>query len=108
MLGIRAGRGPHRVIGIWAVVVDRRVFARSWGREADGWYATLVREPRGIVAIGGRTIPVRTVRTRGERLKDAISRAYREKYSTAGSLRYVRDLSRPKCRNASIEFVPTG
>jgi hypothetical protein len=31
IFGIRAGReSTHRVIGIWAVVVEGRVFARSW------------------------------------------------------------------------------
>ena len=30
ILGIRAGTKPHRVIGIWAVVVENRVFVRSW------------------------------------------------------------------------------
>ena len=30
ILTIRAGTRPHRFIGIWAVVVERRVFVRSW------------------------------------------------------------------------------
>lgn len=29
ILGIRAGTQPHRFIGIWAVVVEGRVFVRS-------------------------------------------------------------------------------
>ncbi|MGI8732832.1 MAG: hypothetical protein ACR2LM_05965 [Pyrinomonadaceae bacterium] len=29
ILGIRAGTKPHRIIGIWAVVVEGRVFVRS-------------------------------------------------------------------------------
>ena len=30
ILGIRAGTKPHRTIGIWAVVVEGRVFVRSY------------------------------------------------------------------------------
>jgi hypothetical protein len=31
ILGIRAGQdSTHRVIGIWVVVVEKRVFVRSW------------------------------------------------------------------------------
>jgi hypothetical protein len=30
ILGIRAGTKPHRIIGIWAVVVEGRVFVRSY------------------------------------------------------------------------------
>ena len=33
VIGIRAGRAPHRFIGIWAVVANGRVFVRSWSRE---------------------------------------------------------------------------
>ena len=29
-LGIRAGTQAHRFVGIWAVVVEVRVFVRSW------------------------------------------------------------------------------
>ena len=38
-LGIKAGaRSDHRFIGIWAVVVDGRVFVRSWTLKPGGWY----------------------------------------------------------------------
>jgi hypothetical protein len=30
ILSLRAGTQPHRFIGIWAVVVEGRVFVRSW------------------------------------------------------------------------------
>jgi hypothetical protein len=29
MIGLRAGSEPHRIIGIWAVVVEKRVQTRS-------------------------------------------------------------------------------
>jgi hypothetical protein len=36
ILGIRAGaRSDHRFIGIWAVVVTGRVFARSWTEKPE-------------------------------------------------------------------------
>jgi hypothetical protein len=108
VLGIRAGTAPHRVIGVWAVVVNDRVFVRSWGVKPDGWYRAFVKEPVGHIVPMGRTraIPVRAVPTRSERTRDAVSRAYAEKYDTPGSLKYVRDLSRPKCRNTTTELVP--
>ncbi|HUQ80401.1 MAG TPA: hypothetical protein VM076_04665 [Gemmatimonadaceae bacterium] len=31
ILGVRAGSDEHRFIGVWVVVVDGRVFIRSWG-----------------------------------------------------------------------------
>src|SRR4030081_2568287 len=82
ILGIRAGRKPHRVIGIWAVVVEGRVFVRSWSLKPRSWYRTFLEEPRGAIQIADREIAVRAVRTRSERLKDAVDRAYLGKYNT--------------------------
>src|SRR5438105_8838531 len=82
MLKIRAGTQPHRFIGIWVVVVEGRVFVRSWSLKPRSWYRTFVEEPRGAIRIVDRKVPVRAVRTRSERLKSAVDRAYLEKYST--------------------------
>jgi hypothetical protein len=106
ILGIRAGTQPHRIIGIWAVVVGTRVFVRSWSVKPRSWYRTFLEEPRGIVQVDGREIPVRAVQTRSERLKDAVSRAYLEKYHTPGSVKYARDLGRAKSRATTTELVP--
>ena len=65
-----------------------------------------MREPRGIITIGDREIPVRAVITRSERLKDAVSRAYLEKYSTPGALKYSKDLGRAKSRATTTELKP--
>src|SRR6476660_8757265 len=91
ILGIRAGTAPHRFIGIWAVVVEGRVFVRSWSLKPRSWYRTFLVEPRGAVQVGGREIAVRAVRTRSERLKGAVDRAYLAKYSAPGSVKYARD-----------------
>jgi hypothetical protein len=106
ILGVRAGTGDHRIIGVWVVVVEGRVFVRSWGLSAGGWYRTFLQEPRGVLGIGGREIPVRAVQTRSERLKDAVDEAYREKYNTPASLKWVRDLSRAKSRGSTTELLP--
>ena len=106
IIGIRAGTGPHRFIGVWPVVVEGRLFVRSWGIKPGGWYHAFREEPRGAIQVGGRELPVRAVFTRSERLKDAVSRAYREKYDTPGALRYVRDFARPRRRDTTTELVP--
>jgi hypothetical protein len=106
ILSIRAGTQPHRFIGIWAVVVERRVFVRSWSLKPRSWYRTFLQEPRGAIQIAGREIPVRAVRTRSERLKAAVDRAYLEKYNTPGAIKYARDLGRAKSRATTTEFVP--
>jgi hypothetical protein len=107
MIRIRAGIGPHRFIGIWAVVVEGRVFVRSWSVKPRSWYRTFLVEPRGAILVADREIAVRASRTRSERLLDAIDRAYLEKYDTPGSVKYARDLGRAKSRATTTELVPT-
>src|SRR5215470_13348924 len=92
LLGLRAGSEPHRFIGIWAVVVEGRVFVRSWSLKPRSWYRTFLKQPRGIIEVAERQIPVRAVRTRSERLKAAVDRAYLQKYKTPGSVKFARDL----------------
>ncbi len=106
ILGIRAGRGPHRIIGIWAVVVERRVFVRSWSMKERSWWRTFLADPSGIIEVEGKQIPIRAVRTRSERLKDAVDEAYAAKYHTPGSLRYVKDFRQKKRRDTTTELVP--
>jgi hypothetical protein len=106
ILGIRAGSEPHRTIGIWVVVVKERVFVRSWNLKPRSWYRAFLEDPYGSIFIADREIRVRAVHTRSERLKDAVSLAYREKYNTAGSIQYVKDMSRSKSRETTTELVP--
>jgi hypothetical protein len=106
ILRIRAGTEPHRFIGIWAVVVEGRVFVRSWSLKPRSWWRTFRREPRGAIEVRGRRIAVRAVRTRSARIKDVVDRAYLEKYDTPGSLRYARDLGRERSRETTTELVP--
>jgi hypothetical protein len=105
-LGIRAGTASHRFIAIWAVVVRGRVFVRSWSLKPRSWYRTFLEEPRGVIVVGNRRIPVRAVRTRSEALKDAVDGAYLETYNTPSSLKYARDLGRARSRATTTELVP--
>ena len=106
ILGIRAGSEPHRIIGIWVVVVEGRVFVRSWSMKPRSWWRTFLEDPYGSIFIADREIPVRAVHTRSERLKDLVSQAYKEKYNTPGSIQYVKDMSRRKSRDTTTELVP--
>ena len=108
ILGIRAGRKPHRIIGIWVVVVERRVFVRSWSMKERSWWRTFLEDPAGVIEVDGKPIRIRAVRTRSERLKDAVDEAYAAKYNTPGSLHYVKDFRTKKRRDTTTELVPRG
>jgi len=87
ILGIRAGKETtHRVIGIWAVVVEERVFVRSWSMNTHSWWRTFLEDPYGNIFVADKEIPIRAIQTRSERLKDLVRTAYKEKYNTPGSI----------------------
>jgi hypothetical protein len=107
IFGVRAGSEPaHRVIGVWAVVVEGRVFVRSWSMKPRSWWRVFLEDPYGSVFVGDQEIPVRAVQTRSERLKDLVSQAYKEKYNTPGSIQYVKEMSRKRSRDTTTELVP--
>jgi hypothetical protein len=106
ILGIRAGMRPHRFLPIWAVVVNGRVLVRSWNDKPNGWFRAFLEEPRGAIQVAGREIRVRARRRRGERLMRAIEAAYKEKYRTPGSRRFVRGFARPRRRATTMELMP--
>src|SRR5712672_120411 len=106
VLGIRAGTRPHRIIGIWAVVVEGRVCVRSYTLKERSWYRTFLEEPRGIIEVNGKRIKVRPVFTRSERLKKLVDRAYAEKFPTPGSRVFVPGFKEKKRRDTTTELVP--
>jgi hypothetical protein len=109
ILGMRAGRNStHRVIGLWAVVVDDRVFVRSWSMKPRSWWRTLLEDPHGTIFVGQskRGIRVRALQVQEEELKERVSAAYREKYNTRGSIGYVGDMSRAPSRDTTTELIP--
>ena len=107
IIGVRAGRrSDHRFVGIWPVVVNGRVFARSWTQKPGGWYRTFLDDPLGTLQIGRRNVRIRAVGARGVRISDAIERAYAEKYPTPGSQKYVRGFRTKRRRETTLEFVP--
>lgn len=107
IMGIKAGaRSDHRFTGVWPVVVNGRVYARSWTVKKDGWFSTFLEDPLGVIQVGKRHIRVRAVQAKSERVRDKVEEAYAAKYDTKGSRKYVRGFRTARRREATIEFVP--
>jgi hypothetical protein len=104
-VGLVAGSKPHKFTSMWAVVVDGRVFVRSWSVMPRSWYRTLLEEPRGLLKVGERKMTFRAVRTRSAMVKGAVDRAYRAKYDRVGDLPFTRDMTGAKSRATTTELV---
>jgi hypothetical protein len=106
-LWIRAGR-EHRFIAIWAVVIGRRVYIRSWNVKPHGWHRAFADQKRGAIRLSKDSVEVsvRARHIRSDRIKSAVDHAYAEKYTTPSSLKYVRGFRTARRRNTTIELVP--
>ncbi len=107
ILGIRAGaRSGHRFIGVWPVVVDGRLFVRSWTLTPGGWYHTFLDDPLGTIQVGEREVRIRAVPVKAKRMLDAVEQAYAAKYKTPAAKKYVRGFRTARRRATTMEFVP--
>ena len=105
ILGVRAGN-EHRYTGVWIVVVEGRVFVRSWNDKPTGWYRAFNAQPLGSIELAGREIAIRARRLWGERLRDAVTQAYAGKYNTKASKKWVRGFARPHRLATTLELLP--
>jgi hypothetical protein len=105
ILGVRAGT-EHRYTGVWVVVVDDRVFVRSWSDKPTGWFRAFRKQPSGTIQVGSLEIPVRAKPARSARMRDAVTAAFGEKYNTKASRKWVEGFAEPARALTTIEFVP--
>ena len=105
IMGVRAGT-EHKYTGVWVVVVEGRVFARSWSDKPTGWFRAFKKQPAGTIQIGDREISVRGKVVRSARILDAVTAAFGEKYNTKGSQKWVEGFAEPERVVNTLEFIP--
>jgi hypothetical protein len=106
ILGIRAG-AEHKFTAVWVVVVEGRVFVRSWNDKPTGWYRAFLAEPRGQIHFADHVERlVRAVPVRGARLGDAVSTALAEKYDTKASKKWVDGFALAERVEHTLELTP--
>lgn len=105
IIGVRSGT-EHRYTGIWVVLVDERIFVRSWSDKPTGWFRAFKQEPTGTIQVGQLEVPVRGKQVRSTRLRDAVTIAFGEKYHTKGSQKWVQGFAEPARALTTLEFVP--
>lgn len=106
VIGVRAGDNDHRFTPVWSVVVDGRVFIRSWALSDRSWFSAFRDEPFGVVQIAGVEHLVRAELTTDDAKLDAVDQAYRIKYHTPSSTKYVADINSARSRATTTELVP--
>jgi len=105
ILGVRAGT-QHRYTGVWVVVVDGRVFVRSWNDKPTGWFRAFKKQPNGTIQVEKEEIPVKGKLIRSARIRDAVTSGFAKKYNTKASMKWVEGFAEPSRVLTTLEFVP--
>jgi hypothetical protein len=105
IIGVRSG-SEHKYTGIWVVVVNGRVYVRSWNDKPTGWFRAFKREPEGWVQVGERELSVRAGFPRSANVLGAVTTAYAQKYNTKASRKWVHGFADPARQLTTLEFKP--
>jgi hypothetical protein len=105
ILGVRSG-SDHKYTGVWVVVVNGRVYARSWNDKPTGWFRAFKREPEGWAQVGGLELPVRASFPRSAQVLGAVTDAFARKYDTKASRKWVEGFAEPARQLTTVELVP--
>lgn len=106
LTGIRAGFKRPTFLDIWMVVVDDRIFARSWGFAEKSWYHTFLQHPEGEIRCGEQVFRIKAhVPADLDLLTGRINAAYLEKYREPHNIPYAQGIVEEKHAAKTMEFV---
>jgi len=105
---VRAGNDREKFTGIWMVVVDGRIFGRSYSLSERSWYTALSNGETGDIKCVKEVVPVKGKKpTDIDAINAAINKAYEKKYLVkAHNKKWVDGLAEPERVARTMEFIP--
>jgi len=106
LTGIKAGAERPTFLEIWMVVVDNRIFARSWGFAEKSWFNSFLQDPNGQLKCGDVIIPIKAViPTDNAEMTDKINAAYLSKYNSEHNIEYAQGITQAAHIEKTMEFI---
>jgi hypothetical protein len=106
LIGIKAGLDRPDFLDIWMVVVDNRIFARSWGFAERSWYNTFMKNPEGQIKCGERIFHIQaTIPKDNSDMTERINHAYLAKYNSDHNIKYAIGIIEDKHVEKTMEFI---
>ncbi|MBK7109361.1 MAG: DUF2255 family protein [Chitinophagales bacterium] len=103
---IKAGKERTTFLEIWMVVVDNRIFARSWGFAERSWYNTFLLDPYGQIKCGETIYNIQAaIPNDMNALTTSINQAYIDKYNFGKNIEYVSGIIQQNHIDKTIEFI---
>lgn len=106
LIGIKAGLQRETFLDIWMVIVNDRIFARSWGFAEKSWYNSFLKDPTGQIKCGNRIFDIKAaVPPDNELLTTAINTAYLTKYNSGHNIDYAKGIIKKNHVERTMEFI---
>lgn len=106
LIGVKAGTNRSAFLEIWMVVVDNRIFARSWGLAEKSWYNIFLKNSEGQLQCGDLIVNVNAiVPTDMDELTEGINNAYLTKYNSEHNMKYAKGIIQTKHIEKTMEFI---
>ena len=106
--GLRAGKDREKFTCIWMVVVDGRIFGRSYYGAEKSWFTALLNGDKGEIKCGNEIIPVKGLKPADiSTINKLINKVYDKKYSIkAHNKKWVDGLAESERVARTMEFIP--
>lgn len=106
LIGIKAGLDRPDFLNIWMVVVENRIFARSWGFAEKSWYNTFLQNQFGEIKCGDKIFSIAAnIPNDNLEMAEKINSAYLVKYNTGKNIEYANGITQEKHINKTMEFT---
>lgn len=106
LIGIKAGQQRLNFLEIWMVVVENRIFARSWGLAEKSWYNTFLENSEGQIECGNTIYYIKALIPDDlDQITDKINKAYLEKYNFGVNSKYAIGIIEEKHIDKTMEFI---
>jgi len=106
IIGIKAGHQRPEFLEIWMVVVQNRIFARSWGLAEKSWYNTFLEDSTGEIQCSETVYSIKAMIPEDVNdLTEEINQAYLTKYNSDHNIQYSRGIIQEKHVVKTMEFI---
>ncbi|MEI7489583.1 MAG: DUF2255 family protein [Chryseobacterium sp.] len=106
LIGIKAGENRSTFLEIWMVVVNNRIFARSWGLAEKSWYNSFLQDSKGQIQCGNFVFNINAIIPRdNNELAEVINNEYLTKYNSGHNIDYAKGIIQTKHIEKTMEFI---
>ncbi|MET3535219.1 DUF2255 family protein [Chryseobacterium limigenitum] len=106
LIGVKAGANRSTFLEIWMIVVNDRIFARSWGLAEKSWYNSFIQDSKGQIQCGNFVFNINAIIPMdNDELTKVINNEYLTKYNSGHNIDYAKGIIQTKHVEKTMEFI---